>query len=180
MKKERANEVAEMLCNHTAWRTHGRSLKIEDLKDVLIIERIDDDKILANIVYRIKTVIRLILDGSTIYKLFFIDDLKISKIFSTNPTNTLPFGNPKPTTKKQIKNIDGLEFQVQCPRCKKIHKVQGYFNISSEMIKEKKLETNPNIKGNNILVCDSCNFSLDLNIVKNQIENQTKKKVVLK
>jgi hypothetical protein len=34
-------------------RTHGRSLKIDDLKDVLLIERI-----LADIIYRIKTVVK--------------------------------------------------------------------------------------------------------------------------
>ena len=60
MRKERANKIADMFCDHTTWRTHGRSLKIEDLKEALIIDRIDDDSKLADIVYRIKTVIRLI------------------------------------------------------------------------------------------------------------------------
>lgn len=68
----RAKKVAEHLCNHTEWRTHGRSLKIEDLQELLLIERIDDDKILADIIYRIKTVIRLIFDMSTIYKRDYI------------------------------------------------------------------------------------------------------------
>ncbi len=39
-------------------------LKLETMKEELIIERIDDDKKLADIVYRIKTVFRLIFDSS--------------------------------------------------------------------------------------------------------------------
>jgi len=70
MKKARAEEVANKLCNHTSWRTHGRSLKIEDLQDVLQIENIDAHQELADIVYRIKTIIRLIFDSSTDYKLY--------------------------------------------------------------------------------------------------------------
>lgn len=60
MKRERANEVAEALTNQTKLRSHGRSLKIEDLSKWLKIERIDSNKHLADIVYSIKTVIRLI------------------------------------------------------------------------------------------------------------------------
>jgi len=180
MKKERAIQVAEMFCDHTTWRTHGRSLKIEDLKDLLIIERIDDDNKLAEIVYRIKTLIRLIFDGSTIYKLFYIDDLKISKVFSTNPTPNIPSQELIPFQGKKQSKIDVIELQIQCQKCGKHHKVKGYFDIDSNIIKNLKLETNPLIKDNNILVCDNCNFSLDLNIVKNQIEAQQKRKVVLK
>lgn len=180
MKIDRAIDVAERFCDHTTWRTHGRSLKIEDLKELLIIERIDDDKKLADIVYRIKTVIRLILDGSTIYKLFFIDDLKISKVFSTNPTPNFPSRELTPFQGKKQNKIDVIDLQIKCPKCGKTHNVKGYFDITSEVIKKENLPVNPLIKDNNILVCDNCNFSLDLNIVKNQIEAQQKRKVVLK
>lgn len=71
-RKARAKEVAELLCNHTNWRTHGRSLKIEDFEGLLLIDRIDDNPQLADIVYRIKTVIRLIFDMSTIYKIYYL------------------------------------------------------------------------------------------------------------
>ena len=180
MRKERANKVAEMFCDHTAWRTHGRSLKIEDLKEDLIIERIDDDAKLADIVYRIKTVIRLILDGSTVYKLFYVDDLKISKTFSVNPGGNLPITNPFPTTKGNQKTIDAVELDLQCPKCGKRHKVNGYMDLDSAQITAQKLPINNNIKDNDILVCDSCNFALDLKPIKNQVESQTKRKVTFK
>ena len=180
MRKERANEVAEMLCDHTTWRTHGRSLKIEDLKEVLVIERIDDDPKLADLVYRIKTVIRLILDSSTVYKMFFIDDLKISKTFTLNPGANVPLNNPFPQVKANHKPIEAVEFDLQCPKCRKRHKVPGYMNIDSAAVKKSGLPVNGNIKDNDIFVCDSCNFATDLKPIKNQLESQTRKKVTFK
>lgn len=180
MRKQRAHEVAEMFCNHTTWRTHGRSLKIDDLKDVLLIERIDDDPKLADIVYRIKTVVKLILDGSTVYKMFFIDDLKISKTFTVSPGGNLPIPTPIPQAKGQQNQIDAAELDIQCPKCGKRHKVNGYMDIDSQQIKARKLPINPNVKDNDILICDNCNFALDLKPIKNQVESQTKRKVTFK
>lgn len=180
MRKQRAHEVAEMFCNHTTWRTHGRSLKIDDLKDVLLIERIDDDPKLADIIYRIKTVVKLILDGSTVYKMFIIDDLKISKTFTVSPGGNLPNPTPFPKSKGQLNQIDAAELDIQCPKCGKRHKVNGYMDIDSQQIKARKLPINANIKDNEILICDNCNFALDLKPIKNQIESQTKRKVTFK
>lgn len=180
MRKERAGKVAEMFCDHTTWRTHGRSLKSEDLKDVLIIERIDEDAKLADIVYRIKTVIRLILDGSTVYKLFFIDDLKISKTFTISPGGNLPAAQPFPQATGQQKAVDAVELDIQCPKCGKRHKVNGYMDIDSQQVKNAKLPTNQNLKDNDILICDNCNFTLDLKPIKNQVESQTRRKVTFK
>lgn len=180
MRKERANRVAEMLCNHTTWRTHGRSLKIEDLKEVLVIERIDDDPKLADIVYRIKTVIRLIFDSSTVYKLFFTDELQLSKTFTVSSGNNMPTAHPFQGKKSQQKQIDAVELNVQCPKCKKRHKVNGYLNIDSKTLKSAKLPVNNNIKDNDVLICNNCNFALDLKPVKNQVESQTKRKVTFK
>jgi hypothetical protein len=178
MRKERASKVAEMLCDHTTWRTHGRSLKIEDLRDVLIIERIDEDPKIADTVYRIKTVIRLIFDGSTVYKLFFLDDLKISKTFSINPGGNPPISNPFPPSKGQKKSVDSVELDIQCPKCGVRHKVNGYLDVDSQAVKIAKLPTNPNLKENNTLVCNNCNLAIDLNPIKNQVESQTKRKVI--
>lgn len=180
MRKERASEVAEMFCDHTTWRTHGRSLKIEDLKDVLIINRIDDDPKLADVIYRIKTVIGLIFGGSTVYKLFYLDDLKLNKTFSVAPSGRLPM--PVPVLPPQAPQIavDSVELEMQCPQCGKKHMISGYLSLTSQDIQKLKLKTNPNVQDNDILVCDNCNFALDLKPVKSQIEGQTKKKVTFK
>lgn len=182
MRIKRANEVAELLCNHTEWRTHGRSLKIEDLEELLLIECIDSNPKLADITYRIKTVIRLIFDGSTIYKLYYLDNFKLGKTFSLNPSSSVPIPVPIPNNQKtpNQNQIEGIELDINCPQCGKPHKVNGYFNINSDDIQRRKLKINQNIKDNDILVCDSCNFALDLKPIKAQIENQTRKRLLFK
>lgn len=180
LRKQRAHEVAEMLCNHTTWRTHGRSLKIEDLQDDLFIERIDDHKDLADIVYRIKSVIRLLFASSTVYKIFFIDDLKLSKTFTVNPGSNIPVTIPFDQGNGKQKTIDGFELEIPCPKCGKEHHINGYFDIENEQNKRLNIKPNPNIKDKDILVCDNCNFTIDLKPIINQLESQTKRKVTLK
>ena len=178
MKKSRAKEVGERLCDHMYWRSHGRSLKIEDLNEVLKIEKIDDDSILADILYRVKTVIRLIFDTSTDFKLYFWEDINLAR--TANPMNpSIPA--PRPVPRQEVK-IDGIEIGVTCPRCGKQHKVKGYFDIKSEDIKKLNLPVDSKITGDNILVCDNpgCNFAISLTPFLNQIESQTKRKVTLK
>ena len=180
MKEERAAEVADLLCNHTSWRTHGRSLKINDLKDLLIIENIDDDKTLADLVYRIKTVLKLIFSSSTNYKIFRTADTFLAKtatITPNNPQALLPIPRPNGKAKPEIERA---EFNIICPNCRKQHKVIGYMNIDSSQIQKMKLPFNPNIQDNDILICDVCKFELDLKPIKNTIETQQRKKVFFK
>lgn len=176
-KTARAKEIAEFFCNHTEWRTHGRSLKIEDLEEYLIIENIDADRDLANIVYRIKTIIRLIFDTSSIYKIYYLEDFKLAKTFTVSPGQqeniNLPINNVQ-------NKIDSVKLEINCPQCKKKHSVHGFLEINSEDVKKHNLPVNPNIDNNDILICDNCGFNLDLKPLKSQIENQTKKRVTFK
>ncbi|MDR3365802.1 MAG: ATP-dependent Clp protease proteolytic subunit [Prevotellaceae bacterium] len=178
MRKKRAEEVADKLCDHMSWRTHGRSLKIEDLKDVLSIENIDDNLPLAGIVYRIKTIIRLIFDTSTDYKLYFWEDFQMARTAAMANAN-LP--TPMPISNKNH-SIEQVFLNIRCPKCGKKYEIPGYFDITSEKIKQLKLPINNKIHDNDVLVCDNlgCNFTIDLKSIKNQIETQSKRKITFK
>jgi hypothetical protein len=176
LRKKRASEVAEMFCDHMTWRSHGRSLEIEDIQDVLKIERIDSDPNLAEIVYRIKTIIRLIFDSSTIYKLYYLDDFKLGKTFAVSPNSNIQNPSPQQFQNKK-KEVEGVELEVGCPKCNKKHIINGYLDITKEEIVKSKLKSNNKISENDVLTCDNCNFALDLKPIKSQIENQTKRKV---
>ena len=180
MRRNRAKEVANDFANHTEWRTHGRSLKIDDLSEKLLIERIDDDKVLADIVYRIMTVVRLIFSSSSNYKIYYTDDSRLHKSFSTGVQNQAPIPNKILLPNKKKEAITVMEMDAKCPRCGKIHKIKGYPGLTSDDIKAKKLETNNNIDANDVLVCDNCKFALDLKPIKNQIEQQTSRKISFK
>ena len=174
-KKERAAEVAEFLCDHMSWRSHGRSLKIEDLRDYLLIDRIDDNPNLADTVYRINTVLRLIFNNSSIYKLYKTKNTFLSKT-AMNGVPNLPQPAPLiPAKKSQTQQTrKKIELEILCPKCHKKHIVPGYVNLSSQQIKASKLLINPLVTDNITLVCDNCGFELDLKPIKNQLEMQHK------
>jgi hypothetical protein len=61
MRKIKADDIANELCNHTRWRSHGRPIKIEDLEKIgLEINRLENNPGLAIIVQRIRVVTRLL------------------------------------------------------------------------------------------------------------------------
>lgn len=188
MKAERAKDVTDKLCNHMAWRTHGRSLKIEDLSQELLIENIDDNPLLSEIVRRIKTIVMLIFSSSTDYKLFFWKDIQMSRTALTANT-TSP--NSAPIPSKPIKSIpqnpinkgvESVDIGIDCPKCKKHHSIRGYIGIDTGTIKRLGLPTDPKINDEDIFTCDSlgCNFAIDLKPIKNQIESQIKKTICFK
>ena len=111
MKKRRAREIANELMNHAKWRTHGRSIKIEDLESIgLKITRIDDYPDIADIIYRIQTIVRLLFSTTTTYKIFATADEKIFK-------QAIAVSSPP---KIPIKSADVAEFEIKCPRCGKV------------------------------------------------------------
>ncbi len=97
MKNNRAKKAAEELANHSRWRTHGRSLGIDDLESIGIkVVSLDDTKEIAEIIYRIQFVCKLIQDSSSIYKIFFSKDEKIFKnAVAANIQNNFPQGLPQ-------------------------------------------------------------------------------------
>ena len=171
-KVSRATEVAEFLCDHMSWRSHGRSLKIEDLREYLLIDRIDDNPELADVVYRINTVLRLIFNNSSIYKVYKTADTFLSKT-AMNGVPTLPQPSPVvPVKKTQAQQVQKVELEIICPKCRKKHVVPGYVNMTSEQIRASKLQVNSLVTDNYTLVCDNCGFELDLKPIKNQLEMQ--------
>ena len=117
---------------------------------------------------------------STTYKIFYLDDLKLAKTFSVSPAAGFPSPIPFTQPPNQNKSIDAVEIDIQCPKCNKRHQVNGYMDISSQDIQKRKLKLNLNVKENDILICDNCNFALDLKPIKNQVETQTKRKISFK
>ena len=166
-KRKTAEEIVNQLVNHTKWRSHGRSIKIEDLEKLgLKITRIDDDAILSDIVYRIQAVVKLIFSSSTAYKYYSTEEGKIvSSAIQAMPSQITPT------------NANSIELDFQCQKCAKKHKIYA------------KLEPDPKIddiyrqKGykkfpkDNKFKCD-CGFEHDLSAIKNQVEVQSKRKIV--
>lgn len=168
-RKKRADEIASKLCNHTEWRTHGRSLKIEDLKEVLKIERIDEDTNLSDIVYRIKTLIRLIFNSSTTYKIFFHSEADLF-------LNAMPEPNINKNNIK--KKVEVIEVDIACYKCNHNSKILGYIGVNEEFLnKSSSIRKNETINKNNY-ICKKCGTNHNLGTLKNEVEKKIGKKIL--
>ena len=170
MKRKRAKEIAKELINHSKWRSHGRSIKIGDLEEIgLKITRIDDDPKLAEIVYRIQTVCRLLFENTTAFKIFATHDNKIFR-------QAVPVGTPIRIPEKPA--VDVVEIKQKCPKCGET------YNLYAKLVPNRKIDVDFKNKGfipfpkDGKIIC-KCGFEIDLLGIKNQIEIQTGRKIIV-
>jgi len=168
-KEKRAEEIANELINHGKWRSHGRSLKISDLKSIgLKTNCIDDDPILCDIVYRIQIVIRLLFGSTSTYKIFATENDKIFKQAAQIA---------KPSMIPAKKTADVVELETVCPKCSKKHKIYAKLvnnpNIDIDFSK-RKMRSFPK---DNKIKCE-CGYEIDLTGMRNEIETQTGIKII--
>lgn len=167
MREERASEIARDLNNHNKWKTHGRSLKKEDLESIkLNITDIEKDDTLKDLVYRIHTICRLLYMSGNTYKIIATENNKL--VFTFNAT---------PPVNNQIAPPEVVEIDTECPNCKKVHNL--YIKLKDDKTLDEKATAKGRIKfpENNILTCE-CGFELNLIGIRNDIEAQTKIKTI--
>jgi hypothetical protein len=170
MKEKRAMEIAEELINHAKWRSHGRSIKIDDLESIgLKITRLADNPKLNEMVYKIQTVLRLLFSDTTIYKVFRTQDAGLNK-------QAPPIGEkPKMQTGMGIPEV--MEAEIKCNRCGKSHKLYAKFLPSKPIDDEFQKRNFKKFPEDNKLRCD-CGFETDLTGMRNDIEAQVGKKII--
>ena len=167
MKRQRANEVADEFANHSRWRTHGRSLKISDLEDIgLTVCNLDEQPKVADLVYRIQFVCKLLLETTSIYKLFFDVTGKIVKnaVAANIQNERMIKGHEKPQV---------VQIELKCEKCGRNHrfykKLVENSNIDDDM-KKKNILLLPD---EDFVKCE-CENIIDLKAIKNEIEMATK------
>jgi len=149
MKEKRATEIAEELINHSKWRSHGRSIKIGDLEGIgLKIKKVEDDPKLADTVYRIQTVCRLLFESSSIFKIFATAENKLFKQATPKRSNT----------NSDSKNVsaDVVEIQQECPKCKKVHSLYGKFSSNPKIDQDLKNKGLISFPKDAKIKCDNC------------------------
>lgn len=170
LKKQRANEVADMFANHSRWRTHGRSLKISDLENIgLSVYDLDGNHEIADIVYRIQFVCKLLMQTTSIYKLFFDVNGKITK--TAVAANIQNDGNIQAQGKPQV-----VQIEVKCEKCGRKHKLYKKLMGSRKIDEDMKRKNIIPLPVEDSLKCD-CGNMIDLKAIKNEIEIATRQKV---
>jgi hypothetical protein len=168
MKRQRAQEIANKMIDHSAWRTHGKSLKITDLNELgLRIKTFDDNDTLKELVYRIKNVIKLLFGSSTIFKLFFTgDELILQNAFSQKiPTTGPSFQAPI------------AEIKVNCPKCGKQYPIYAKFAPIPKELEDEMSKNSNKFPADNLINCN-CGSSINLAGVRNDLENRLGQKIL--
>jgi hypothetical protein len=164
-KESRAQEIADKLCKHSEWLTHGRSIKIRELEDMgLQIKDYSKEPLLNEAINRYFTLLRMTLEGSNIYKLFETINTQVYRFSVQNviPQNAVP--------QKEIK--DAI-IEYQCPNCKNKFEIQAILDksakVDGKMIKYPK---------NDMFICPKCRTLSNLAGARLQVEGQTGKKII--
>lgn len=160
LREKRAEEIASKLSNHSLWKSHGRSLKIDTLRNELQlkIEDIGDNEEICEIVERIQVLIRLIFSSSSAYKIIADKNTKLVK----SAMEVSPINVPNEPTVINI-NLD-------CLNCGKHH--EFYINLSQNPQIDFEMQNQGKIPfpDGNIFICE-CGEELDLSEIRNNLYN---------
>jgi hypothetical protein len=162
-KEKRASEVADKLCDHGHWLSHGTSITINELREPMRLKITDysEETELCDAIRRYFTLLKMSFDTTNIYKIYETPNSQIY-LFVTQQGGIPPEHTPEKA------RIDFV-----CPKCKTVSKIQANFKKGSPIEKD----CTPFPK-DNILICPSCNDRIDLSTLRRQIESQSKKKIV--
>jgi hypothetical protein len=174
MKRKRAREIAKALTDHSKWRSHGRSLKIEDLETIgLKIDSIEDNPEVCEIVNRIQVVLRLLFSTTNTYKVFSVEG---SKIFVT-ATIAGPGGQAvQGPAGIGPQNADNVQLELPCPKCGRLHKRYLKFLDDPKIDKAMQAQGFKKLPADKI-ICD-CGFEINTDGIINQIETESGRKVI--
>ncbi|MFN7927114.1 MAG: Clp protease ClpP [Blastocatellia bacterium] len=162
-RKQRAEDIAKKLCDHGRWLTHGRSIKIDDLREMrLEITDYTESTELADAIRRYYTLLQMTFDSN------------VYKIFETPASQILKMAAPVvQTPTPDIKQADAINFDTACPKCKFTLHIQANF--------VKSLPLKPNYSpfpANNKISCPNCKTEVDLLAIRRDLESQVKKPII--
>lgn len=161
-KEARAYEISSQLSSQSRWFTHGRSLRIPDLKALrLRVTSLEEQPDLFQAVRRYHVLLRMTFDASNIFKIFESPDSVVARRF-----------NAAPVTPKQAAAIAGQQamaahFDVTCSNCKQVSKIQLDF-IQPIPLQPGALR----YPASGQLPCPKCGSTLHLAKVRKEIERR--------
>jgi hypothetical protein len=169
MRKRRAREIARDLNDRKKWWSHGQSVKAQDLESIgLRITKLDTDPSLADVVYRIQTVCRILFETTGTFKVFATADSKLFRVAA-------PVVPARPTEKVMP---DAVQLEIQCPQCNRTHRIYAKFiqnaKIDSDLQTQGYVPFPQDLK----LTC-ACGRIINLSSAKDGIEAQAGRKIVI-
>lgn len=163
-RRLRAEEIADRLGDHGRWKTHGRSITLEDLRQMgLQIENYADNEPLADAIRRYHTLMRMTFEQTSVYKIFETPTSQIYRYMMT----------PGDIRSQRMMGPQAVLLDYKCVKCERVMPLQ--VNLEKAQPIQPGRHAFP---GDNKLRCAHCGTEHDLSGIRNQIEMQTKKPVV--
>jgi len=167
-KEKRAKEIADKLCKHSDWLTHGRSIRISDLEQMkLLITDYSKDTNLSEAIDRYYTLLRMTFDMTGIYKIFETANSQIYQSVSQAVPPTIPI------QKKIKEEISSASTNFMCPKCGNSYKIQ--LNLKPNIPTEKGAILYPK---DDVFICPNCSTQTNLAPIRLNLEAQTRLKVI--
>lgn len=160
-RMQRAADVAAALCDHTKWKTHGRSIHIDDLRGMrLHITDYTEQPQLCEAIQRYYALLQLTFEGP-IYKVF---ETPTSRILRMDPKAMAP--------NVDVKNVGAVEVAVTCKKCGTKILVAARFDKNAPVPADRL--TWPS---GDQLTCPKCKQVHDLTATRKQLESQLGKRI---
>ena len=163
-KEKRALDIAEKLCDQGSWLTHSRSIDIKALAD-LKLEVIDYSLMpdLNDAITRYYTLLRMSFE-TNLYKIYETTTSQIYRMLNPAGQKTQP---------QPLKLPNPAVIDFECGKCHNKQKIQANFDrdfpIEPGAVK---------FPSDNILKCSACGADSNLLVLRQQLEAQTKKKIL--
>jgi hypothetical protein len=171
-RKQRAREIADQLRDQTRWKTHGRSLKIGDLRQMrLLVTDYSENAPLCDAIRRYFTLLQMTL-STNVYKIFETPTSQVMRLEVVQAPNV--FGQAMPMAGSVPAGL-AADANVNCAKCGTAFVVQARFDT--------KVPARPGaiqLPDDNLVRCpgQNCTFVHNLSQLRAQLEAQTGRKVI--
>ncbi len=165
-KVARAYEIADILCDHGRWLTHGRSIYLHNFQEMgLKITDYCEDGALCDAIRRYYTLLRMSFERSPIFKIYETPNSQIYRSAQLQVMNaqSMP-GQPIPIQPPQPVGMVVM-LQRKCPHCGAQNQIQANFDEGAPPVPG----ASPFPK-DNIYICPKCNKGDDISEHRKRIE----------
>jgi hypothetical protein len=169
-KKARAKEVADKLCDHQRWLSHGRSIRIPDLEEMkLQITDYSKNPLLSDAIARYYALVQMI---------FFTNIYKVYETVGSQIMKGLAPPLPPPLQLQQLQRVTAgmhgsATFGLQCHKCGTVSQIQANFEPNQPL-----QPGHLPYPANNRFKCPRCGVEHDLIDTRRQLEAQSKRTVL--
>ena len=167
-KEQRAKEIADHLCDHRFWKTHGRSIKIDDFERMrLKITDYSKTPELNDAIVRYHTLLQMTF-ATNLYKILETADSQVMRFLAPQLPPPQALGIVPPAAGNVVL------FDFQCNKCK------SSTRMHANLVKGAPLQRGSVVfPPDNKFRCPTCGTEHNLVDARRQIEAQFKKPIVV-